>query len=94
VTTVIDLEEWKKDRAPHAEGAARCVLCGHEWHQVANVGEWQFECPQCGTLHGLFVYPVARPGLVWTCHCGSIVFSRSPDGWYCYACGREVSNED
>jgi predicted Zn-ribbon and HTH transcriptional regulator len=45
---VIDLNDERQAREPHATLHTRCVDCGHEWQAVAPM-PWpsKLECPRC-----------------------------------------------
>jgi predicted RNA-binding Zn-ribbon protein involved in translation (DUF1610 family) len=77
------------DDGPHLEGACKCLACAHEWHGVAPVGVFGFECPACGLLRGAYVANVRRRTLHWQCNCGSILFAINDQTTYCVSCGAE-----
>lgn len=86
---VVDLDS----RRPHISGYARCMACHHEWVAVAPILEDGspplMECPQCGTLKGVFKYPIVRGTQVWTCVCENDLFRFTGNGRaYCPNCGR------
>jgi len=71
---------------PHLSGEAICTTCKYEWVEVAPVGSTDFECPSCGTHHGLLKYPVV-PQSYWECSCGNDLFYVLPSGVMCRKCG-------
>jgi len=84
---VTNLSEYRAQREPHKEGTAICANCGHEWVAIAPLGVMELECPECRCMKGYFVHPCEKEAKHWTCNCGSILFSITPDGVYCPNCG-------
>ena len=74
-------------RAPHLEGKAKCLVCGHEWHAVAPVGVDSLECSECHAMRGYFVGDIVRGSARWQCNCGGVLFVITPEGTYCPRCG-------
>jgi predicted RNA-binding Zn-ribbon protein involved in translation (DUF1610 family) len=77
------------DDGPHLEGACRCLACAHEWHGVAPVGVFSFECPACGLRRGAYVSNVRIGAEHWVCNCGNILFAINLGVTYCVSCGAE-----
>lgn len=76
------------EKTPHIEGAARCLLCKHEWRAVMPTGSPPFfECPECKTEQGVFIGTVVKDRHHWTCTCGNQLFHVTPEGVYCPLCG-------
>jgi hypothetical protein len=69
--SVIEFKRPEKHES-WGQGLAICIGCRHEWHQVAPVGDFQFDCPSCGSNKGIFKYPFgAHVGdSVFKCNCG------------------------
>lgn len=78
-----------KNANPHIEGPAVCLACRHEWHAVSAVGVSKLECPECGTLRGVWATPIEQDGSHWVCKCGNHYFAISRGGIYCPCCGVE-----
>jgi len=78
---------------PHMSGQAVCIGCRHEWVQAAPIGTWQYECPNCGAMKGLFKHPVGaiEGDLAFVCNCGCealTAYQRYGKFWLrCMACG-------
>ena len=76
-----------------SEGTAICIGCRHEWAAAAPTGTWQLECPSCGSMKGIFKYPIgAQVGdLMFRCICGCeamTAYSRAGRYWHrCMSCG-------
>lgn len=77
------------EAVPHAEGAARCLACQHEWRAVAPIGTTDLECPECGTVRGVWKYNFQPAGgEVWQCDCGASYFLLTRIGApMCSGCG-------
>lgn len=62
----------REPKQPHLAGEALCIGCRHTWAAVAPVGVWQMECPACGTMKGVWRFPVgAQDGdACFSCDCG------------------------
>lgn len=72
---------------PHNAGKARCMTCGHEWVAVAPVGTFWFECGECHSMKGHYIYHCSPTrGLMWTCNCGGIAFGITKDETFCLNC--------
>ncbi len=84
-------ESREPEPAPHAQGEARCIGCGHKWQAVAPTGVHWLECPACSLTKGVFAYPFAAPegGYQWRCNCGCDVFYIVPAAVRCLSCGSE-----
>ena len=56
----------------HLAGEGLCIGCRHEWAAAAPVGVWQLECPACGTMKGVWRYPVGADtdDILFICACG------------------------
>lgn len=80
---------------PHLSGEAHCIGCGHDWVAVAPVGVWQFECPSCTTMKGIYRYPVgAAEGDAYfrcTCGCEALTAYYRAGHFYlkCMSCGTD-----
>lgn len=85
-------------KADTLSGQARCARCKHEWVAVAPVGTEVLECPQCETMHGLFVNMVASNvgDLTYTCNCGCealTAYKREGRFYFrCVTCGIDHTN--
>lgn len=81
--------EFPEPTAPHLTGKARCLQCEHEWISVSPVGVDALECPECNTLHGVFIYPTEpKTEQMWECSCGSnLFFLLDTHELQCYKCG-------
>jgi hypothetical protein len=83
------------ERSPHLAGEAVCIGCGYEWASVAPTGTWQLECPSCGTMKGVWRYPVggAEGDMVFRCACGCEALTAYKRGALfhlkCMSCGTE-----
>ena len=95
---VVSLADARAERTPHLSGEARCINCNHSWAAVAPVGAWQLECPACGTLHGLWRYPVGGrdedPTLLCKCGCEAMT-AYIRDGFKrvrCMRCGTDQTD--
>jgi predicted RNA-binding Zn-ribbon protein involved in translation (DUF1610 family) len=84
---IINLESWKEENAPHNQGKARCMACGHEEETVAPTGVVWMECSACHAMKKLFIHDCQRYGKEWTCNCGNDLFRITPEGVYCPNCG-------
>lgn len=93
---VVSLAEAKREREPHIEGPAHCVLCGHKWHAVMEARPYRenlanldpfIECPACHATKGILTYANHRPGPHWKCNCGNALFHLTTIGIYCPNCG-------
>jgi hypothetical protein len=77
---------------PHTEGPAVCLQCKHEWHCVAPTGTMAFECPECGTMKGVF-QGICMPDDVYECECGcSYCFIAGTGSVMCVNCGVTHAN--
>jgi hypothetical protein len=76
------------DRQPHLQGEAVCMGCGYTWQAVAPVGVYELECDKCGTMKGIYKYPIVGE-TYWECNCGSRYFSVSgiTNSILCVKCG-------
>ena len=71
-------------------GPAHCRECNHKWEALAPEGTVKLECPECHTLKGVFDYGISPgKGVIWECACGNDLFCITPDGMYCWRCGKE-----
>ncbi|WP_176929346.1 hypothetical protein [Novosphingobium aromaticivorans] len=83
---------------PHLAGEALCIGCRHEWAGVAPVGVWQLECPSCGSLKGIWRYPVGgqQGDVVFKCNCGcealTAYYHRDLFHLKCMSCGAEQTS--
>lgn len=93
---VVDFSKEKQEREPHAEGLAKCMQCGHEWHAVAPVGQLDLDCPSCGTYHGVFKGQFVPEGqLVYFCECRNDLFNQLENGFlFCPHCGTTHDPEE
>lgn len=64
--------EFKPKGEPHLSGEAVCIGCRHAWEATAPVGTDNLECPSCGSMKGLFRYPVSADvgDSLFVCQCG------------------------
>ncbi len=96
--SVISLAEARAEREPHLAGEAVCLCCRHEWAAVAPTGTWQLECPSCGTMKGVWRYPVGGEvgDACFTCACGcEALTAYKRAGLFhlkCMSCGTEQTN--
>lgn len=86
---VISLLRNVESEKQMASGEAVCMQCNHKWVAVAEVGANRFECPECHTMKGLwmFEFSPADGELVRTCNCGNQLFLLTPEGHLCPNCG-------
>lgn len=88
---MIDLAAAREARMAHLSGQARCLACKHEWVAVAPTGAHRLECPACGTMRGVWNYPVTThdaAGGVWQCGtCKGDLFVLSDRQLMCVCCG-------
>jgi len=55
--TVIDFAQAKLEASPHKTGQVKCGACKHEWVAVVPADAPEcFECPNCGTMRGMWNY--------------------------------------
>lgn len=87
--------EFRRPEPPHLAGEAVCLGCRRRWVSVAPVGVWQLECPECGTMKGIFTQPVgaSEGDQVFVCDCGSealTAYFRSGRFYFrCMSCGTD-----
>jgi len=81
------------DHKPHLSGEAKCIGCLYEWVAVSPVGATELECPECGTLKGVYLGMVT-PNLVLECNCGNQHFFIDPDWPMCSLCGTRMIFDD
>ena len=82
--------ELKPKEDPHIAGNAVCLNCQRSWVAVAPVGSTSLECPDCGTMKGVFVNPVEDVGAGvehWRCGCGNYYLLMTRTRVYCPNCG-------
>ena len=89
MTHVISLDAYR----PHLSGDALCLQCDNTWAAVAPIGTYEFQCPKCQTLKGVFSAPTA-PEEVWQCPCGNQHFYITDDGGLCARCGLDLNIEE
>lgn len=73
-------------------GQGICLQCRHTWLAVVPLAEGglpNLECPKCGVLKGVFLYPCRREEEHWVCLCGCELFSITKEMIYCRNCGIE-----
>ena len=86
--SVISLEEFKHAKAPHTQGTAKCLGCGHEWEAVIPCATVYCECPSCGLDKGVRLSLVLPYDPLLTCDCGNIYFNVLEEGQLlCGLCG-------
>ena len=75
------------DEDPHLSGNAKCAACKHTWVAVAPVGTYSLECPNCETMHGVWMNPALADKPLWQCSCGNEFFVIHTDRIMCSHCG-------
>lgn len=74
-------------------GIGLCIGCRHEWAAAAPTGTIKLECPSCGSMKGIFKYPVGgkEGDAVFACNCGCealTAYTRAGKFWLrCMSCG-------
>lgn len=92
---VVSLAAAREERTPHLAGEALCIGCHHKWEAAAPVGTWQLECPECGSMKGIWRNPIgaAIGDSYFSCHCGCEALTAYLRGgrFYlkCMSCGTE-----
>ena len=89
MTNVISLDSHR----PHLSGQALCLQCDNTWAAVTPIGTYEFKCPKCRTLKGVFIGPTA-PGEAWECQCGNQHFYITRNGGLCARCGIDLNIEE
>ena len=89
MTNVISLDSHR----PHLSGQALCLQCDNTWAAVTPIGTYEFQCPKCRTLKGVFIGPTA-PGEAWECQCGNQHFYITRNGGLCARCGLDLNIEE
>lgn len=94
---VVSLADERLARQPHLTGDAKCLSCGHEWVAVAPVGSYEFECPECKAVRGVWDgFISVPPNRMWyvcnNCDCPHFTFqTRGPEDSIliavCVGCG-------
>lgn len=79
--------EEPEQNEPTVSGEAMCLECGNIWIRVAPAGTYQFECPKCHTMKGVYKYPCEPDDEMWTCNCGCTLFVMNRKGTICHRCG-------
>lgn len=89
MSNVIDLAS----RLPHMEGQAVCLNCAHKWVSVSPIGVCHLECPECGTMKGVYnnLCEPEEGTAVWTCKCECYHFILREDRIMCAHCGEVQS---
>lgn len=89
MTNIVDLQEARKERTPHAAGKAVCISCKHEFVYVAQVGILWFDCPSCGLEKATWKYTFGlKSGTEFkVCVCGNELFYITRTGHLCALCG-------
>lgn len=88
--TVINIADHRKDK--WISGMAICLSCQNVWAAVAPAGTQFLECPNCGTVKGIFKLPVEHQGEHFRCGCGNWYFLITPKRIYCPNCGEDYSS--
>lgn len=87
---VVSLDSRRPD--PHRNGEAKCLACGHKWVAVAPLGIDELECPDCGTMRGVFdgAMSMNESYFVYACNeCDGThmrIFKHTETGGYCVVC--------
>lgn len=84
---IVDFQAKKAEASPHRAGAARCLLCKHEWAAVSPVGTTGLQCPSCAGFGGIYKGLSATEYPQWQCKCGEYAFFIDLHGPYCAHCG-------
>jgi hypothetical protein len=89
---IIQFEDLKTEKLPHATGIVRCLECGNEWMAVYPIVDgfntW-LECSKCKLVKGRPKYNFeADDKPFWTCHCGNQLFAVHKEGIFCPGCGQ------
>ena len=89
VSSIVDLEAFRVQKAQTGVGQAFCIQCDHQWTATVPTGVVRLECPKCHTLKGLlkFEYKPPTGQLVRECDCGNQLFYLTPEGHMCCNCG-------
>lgn len=90
MSNVVNLDDKRRERGPHMQGAALCLSCHVKWQAVAETqsGAKWLQCPACYLMRGRFVNHVEIDGAAhWTCKCGNDLFFATPTCFYCPNCG-------
>ena len=69
-------------------GPAICMNCRHEWVAVAPQTAKELECPNCGTMKGIYKFPFVPEGEIWNCSCSNDLFYVTREGYFCPNCGK------
>lgn len=78
----------QQDDGGWGEGKAMCGNCRHEWIAVSPIGALPLECPECGSVKGMWKNWFSRgfgdeEHPHWQCPCGCQFFAVTPYGIYC-----------
>ena len=94
MTNIITMQSKRSQKMiPHLSGTATCLACSHEWVAVAPLSAFELECPECGTMRGVWHYPISmsKDYATWTCAindcgCQHMTIEVHKDGGYYIAC--------
>lgn len=82
-----------RSKQPHMSGPAICLMCGHQWIGVCEVGIVHgMRCPNCKLLKGVYegLCVSESPTQYFECECGNAHFMLLNDGnQLCVLCGKE-----
>ena len=82
MTNIITMQSKRSQKMiPHLSGTATCLACSHEWVAVAPLSAFELECPECGTMRGVWHYPISND-----CGCQHMTIEVHKDGGYYIAC--------
>ena len=78
----------------HNAGPAKCLQCGAEWDAIAPKDTVSLECPECGTLKGVWKGFFDTPEPSFVCDCGNDLFFVGKQGIKCCKCGTDTNYSD
>lgn len=88
---VVSLAKFREERTRHLEGEAKCLDCKKTWEAAAPIGVYRLECPDCGTMRGVWNNTVGSSAgtTVFTCmECGNQAWELREDlVALCLCCG-------
>lgn len=88
MTKIIDIQNARDSKNPHASGPARCLSCQHEWAAVVPLPlppEKWLECPSCGQPKGS-LSPFVPNESALVCVCKNVVFYATRKTLMCPVC--------
>ena len=91
VTSIVD---FKESNQPRLRGDAKCIACKHTWVAVVPAGVFEFECPKCELMKGVFNKIADPDEEILECNCGCDFWMLSSSGAYCANCTMLVGYDE